>query len=612
MPTVLDSLVIRLGLDTARFQKGQKTATDGLKNLSQQNDKVNAQMAKGLRNNADEIRKAGISLRTAVGGMLAGAAFKSFLTNTTNTDAAIGRMSRNLGIATQRLDAYKRAAQSIGGSGQEGLQAAQAVANGISQVRINPANAQMAAMLRRYGISMGPNDSVESVFDKISARMQQFRNRNDALQMAGSLGINDTMAQLLLRGPAQFDALISRFQGNSQLTGGVADRAQRLQAQANDLKNSIGQLGNEIYGSLEPSLEPLIRDLSQWIRSNQGLINSDVTGVAKAFFGVVEGGVKVINEADHATHGLSTQLIAAYAALRLLGGTSMLSGIGRLVGLLTSTAGAGTVLGALTGVGAAAAGGYGIGTMISNHLSPGASNAIGGGIATVLAVLGNKSAQNALDMNRYGATGQGSPTAPANLMRTPLGLMAPLGIRYNNPGNLRSGGNGRFGSYATPQLGLNAMGAQLERYFLGKTTGKRLTTLQSIISTYAPSSDHNNTAAYISDVAKRMGVGAGSQLNLNDPNVMQALMTAMITHEQGYNPYSAQSIRAGAMMGISGARAGASASQAGTVVNNVHHETHIGAMNVHTPATDGVGVASAIRQQFKSNALTGGGLVAMA
>ncbi len=64
-------------------------------------------------------------------------------------------------------------------------------------------------------------------------------------------------------------------------------------------------------------------------------------------------------------------------------------------------------------------------------------------------------------------------------------------------------------------------------------------------------------------------------------------------------------------MGISGSRAGASAAQAGAVVNNIHHEAHVGKIEVHTPATDGVGVASAISKQFKSNSLTGGGLVAM-
>jgi hypothetical protein len=62
-----------------------------------------------------------------------------------------------------------------------------------------------------------------------------------------------------------------------------------------------------------------------------------------------------------------------------------------------------------------------------------------------------------------------------------------------------------------------------------------------IINRWAPPSE-NQTGAYVTDVAKRMGVSSTQQLNLRDPQVLQSLMTAMIHHEQGYDPYSAQLI----------------------------------------------------------------------
>lgn len=117
-----------------------------------------------------------------------------------------------------------------------------------------------------------------------------------------------------------------------------------------------------------------------------------------------------------------------------------------------------------------------------------------------------------------------------------------VGIRNNNPGNLRTGPGGSFGTYGTPQQGLEALRDQLSLYFNGQSRAagyQHLDTLRDIISTYAPKSE-NNTSAYIADVAKQMGIDADTRINLNDPSTMEALMRGIIQHENGYNPYKAE------------------------------------------------------------------------
>lgn len=112
----------------------------------------------------------------------------------------------------------------------------------------------------------------------------------------------------------------------------------------------------------------------------------------------------------------------------------------------------------------------------------------------------------------------------------------PLGVRYNNPGNLQPGGQEAY--YDTPQQGLLAMAQLLHRY-----SEKGLNTVSGILNKYAPTFDKfgrkiNDTAAYIGTVTKEMGVGADQALDLNDPAVLQRLMGAMIRVEQGMRPYS--------------------------------------------------------------------------
>lgn len=126
-------------------------------------------------------------------------------------------------------------------------------------------------------------------------------------------------------------------------------------------------------------------------------------------------------------------------------------------------------------------------------------------------------------------------------------LSGVRGVRNNNPGNLNyvgqagarleDGPNGRFAQFDTPQAGMNALSKQLDRYYTGKTTGKPLQTVTDIISAWAPPEDNNDTARYIAQISKTLGVGPNDKLNFKDPNVKMNLMKAIVTKENGGNPY---------------------------------------------------------------------------
>lgn len=116
-----------------------------------------------------------------------------------------------------------------------------------------------------------------------------------------------------------------------------------------------------------------------------------------------------------------------------------------------------------------------------------------------------------------------------------------LGLRNNNPGNLRSapnttGRNGGFVTFENPNEGLAALSRQL---MLFGDRGKN--TLNSIIPTYAPSSE-NNTQAYIDALAKQTGFNPAEPLDLHSPAVLEKLIPAIIKHENGAQPYSRDQI----------------------------------------------------------------------
>lgn len=116
-----------------------------------------------------------------------------------------------------------------------------------------------------------------------------------------------------------------------------------------------------------------------------------------------------------------------------------------------------------------------------------------------------------------------------------------LGLRNNNPGNLRvapnaTGQNGGFSTFAGSDDGLAAMARQL---MLFGDRGNN--TPSGILHTYAPQSE-NNTQAYINAISESTGFQPQQRINLHDPTVLKPLMAAMIRHENGTQPFSEEQL----------------------------------------------------------------------
>lgn len=118
----------------------------------------------------------------------------------------------------------------------------------------------------------------------------------------------------------------------------------------------------------------------------------------------------------------------------------------------------------------------------------------------------------------------------------------PLGLRNKNPGNLRKSadkwqglaadqGDGDFFIFTESFFGLRAMAKTLISY----QARHDINTIQGVIERYAPSTE-NDTQAYIDAVSKRTGLDPDKRFVMEP--FLPLLMPAMITQENGINPFS--------------------------------------------------------------------------
>lgn len=130
--------------------------------------------------------------------------------------------------------------------------------------------------------------------------------------------------------------------------------------------------------------------------------------------------------------------------------------------------------------------------------------------------------------------------------------MIARGIRNNNPGNIRWGDNWQglkpnsksqdsvFCVFEAPEWGIRALVKILQNY----QKKYNLLDVRSIINRYAPPCE-NDTESYILTIRKFLGVGDFEHINLFNPVVMLPMLKAIITVENGEQPYDDETLLKG-------------------------------------------------------------------
>lgn len=133
-----------------------------------------------------------------------------------------------------------------------------------------------------------------------------------------------------------------------------------------------------------------------------------------------------------------------------------------------------------------------------------------------------------------------------------MAKVQPRGVRNNNPMNLRYNANnpwrGRatwsqrteaqrhetaFEVFESPEMGIRAGVRTLETYF----DKYQADTITKLIARWAPRTE-NDVAAYVQAVSESMNTSPALALDLQNRDVMRALVLAIIKHENGIQPYS--------------------------------------------------------------------------
>jgi len=344
LPTVIDSLVIELGLDPSNLSKGQKDALAAFSNVRKQAESDGQAIEKAGDKAAESINKVA---RAALGlfAVLVGArGITDFVAGVTTSDAALGRLGQNLGMSAQDISAWDMAAQRMGGS----VEATNATLSNASKIlydyRVNAKNIpiELQQLSARTGQNIDMVHGTEGLMLSVAKMAQSLGSADPNLTyfLLHGMGVDDATANAMIKYGAGFQQYL---QGVSQYAPSPEQikRMQDMQTQWVTLQQTANKLGTNLWTDFAPALKPFLEDFQ---RFGDYLITLQPT--LKAF-------------GDDAA-GIATSLggwrIAIDALIALWAGGKMVGMIGALRGLL-GLGGATSVAGAA----GAGAGGVGLG-----------------------------------------------------------------------------------------------------------------------------------------------------------------------------------------------------------------------------------------------------------
>lgn len=282
MTTVIDALVVQLGLDPSNFTKGQKQAATSFLKTRQAAEKEGKQIERSLDNAGEAVERLARNALKLFAVFTGGRALGTFITDIGRADAAMGRMADRLGVAPERVAAFDNAIKRMGGSAGEGAAAFQRMSDTVNELRSTGNSSALPALAKLQAMSgqqIRLNGETEESLGDLAEAAKRASERVGAARASFELrsaGYSDAAINQLLKGRAELQKALAQSQRSGLVSKADADAARALGAQYEDLSDKVADFGRRISTALTPILTDLMKRFGDWIDKNKEWLAQDV------------------------------------------------------------------------------------------------------------------------------------------------------------------------------------------------------------------------------------------------------------------------------------------------------------------------------------------------
>ncbi|MBX8654075.1 lytic transglycosylase domain-containing protein [Klebsiella michiganensis] len=269
--TVIDALLVTLGLDTSQFRKGQQEVSDDLKKQREDAKNTAKEMAEQGKKAASFFSSIKTELLALTGVTVTAGGLISFVKSTTSGLMDLSIQSKALGMTARELDGFGKAAESAGSSFERitaALQGFQAAKQGSL---FGDTSSPIFSGMRMLTALTGDTFDVYSKDAKSLARsylesLRKVKDPNIRRQIGAMGGFDDATIQRNQEG--RFLPDVDRLTKSSGITDASTKGAKEFTAAWAELGQNLDTVKNQIYEGLIPTIRDLNGLLKEWSSGN--------------------------------------------------------------------------------------------------------------------------------------------------------------------------------------------------------------------------------------------------------------------------------------------------------------------------------------------------------
>ncbi|EOJ6089204.1 lytic transglycosylase domain-containing protein [Klebsiella michiganensis] len=269
--TVIDALLVTLGLDTSQFRKGQQEVSDDLKKQREDAKNTAKEMAEQGKKAASFFSSIKTELLALTGVTVTAGGLMSLVKNTTSSLMDLSIQSKALGMTARELDGFGKAAESAGSSFERitaALQGFQAAKQGSL---FGDTSSPIFSGMRMLTALTGDTFDVYSKDAKSLARsylesLRKVKDPNIRRQIGAMGGFDDATIQRNQEG--RFLPDVDRLTKSSGITDASTKGAKEFTAAWAELGQNLDTVKNQIYVGLIPTIRDLNGLLIEWSSGN--------------------------------------------------------------------------------------------------------------------------------------------------------------------------------------------------------------------------------------------------------------------------------------------------------------------------------------------------------
>lgn len=315
MATIIDSLLVTLGLDSSKFDSANAKVKKSLKDSGDEADKTGSKIKKSGKDSEAAFSGAARGAAGFFAALGGAAALTSFIEKTVESNAALDRLSKNLGASVETVSAWSQAAEVAGGSA-DGLQGTMDMLS-KSQTELQlTGQSGLIPYFSALGIAMTGANGKARQSDEIMLDLADRFSRMDRTQannMGRMMGIDQGTMNLLLKGRGEVELMVKRQKEASVVTKQQAEESSKLRESMVRNKQEFQAFGRELLSMAMPALQKffdLMLDLGAWMRENKEFV--------QAFLAVIAIGLGAIAVATIPINLTAVAVLALAAAIAAL------------------------------------------------------------------------------------------------------------------------------------------------------------------------------------------------------------------------------------------------------------------------------------------------------